>query len=470
MSAALRSVVARDKLSGIALDRAGPQKSLWRGRRGCYAPFGLLLGLLPLGAAAQTTEPLSPVPSAPSGPSLVPAAPGQPTYAGQTVTSRPRPDFDPLGAQIGDFFWFPHGEVDEQYNSNIFAIPSPTSDWITVLQPGFDLLSDLPRNAINLHAGAATQFYASNPTQNTATGFVSADGRLDVDANSGFSGNAQVAHLYIPRNSPNSPGNAAEPVTYDQTTASVGYAQTGLRLGYGANLAVQDTQYNAVPAFGGGILPQSSSDTIVPQATLNVNYEFIPDYRGYVRVSGAIYDYTHPVPGGVNLNSTIYRVDAGLQILPRHLIYGEVYAGYLTQVPETASLGTVSAPDYGGRLVWNVTPLTTLNFNGLRSFQTTNPTISSGIGTGYLDTSVTASVDHELRYDLLLNVSAGFENDSYQSISRSDNVLSAGASVRYLLSRSLYLGGSYSYLQRTSTVSGVAYSQSIVTLQLSTQF
>jgi len=460
-------IAAARGVSGFAGEahRGGAAPRAWLG-----AAVGAAFSLLAADAAAQTTEPLLPVPAAPAGPQA-PAAPGQqPILAGQTVTARPRPDFDPIGLRLGDFFWFPRGEIDEEYNSNIFATQSPVHDWITVLQPGFDLLSSLPRNAINLHAGAATQFYAGNPSQNTATGFVATDGRLDVDAHSGFFGNASAAHSYTPRSSPNSPGNAAEPVTYNTYSGAVGYAATGLRVGYEADLAVAATQYNAVPLIGGGISPQSSSDTVTPQAALRLSYEFIPDYLGYVRASGTVYDYTHPLPGGVNFDSTVYRIIAGLQVLPRHLIYGEVYAGYLTDRFESSAIGSTSVPDFGGRLTWNVTRLTTANFNVVRTFQTTNPT--SGTGAGYLDTAVTASIDHELRYNVLLNAGVGFENDLYQGISRTDDTFSAGASVRWLVSRNLYLGGAYTYQQRASsgTAAGTPFSQSIVMLRLGTQF
>jgi hypothetical protein len=452
--------------SAIAWDRQDGSRRHWR--RFC-AMAALGAGFLPLAAAAQSTEPLLPLPAAPSGP-RAPAAPGQPTVAGQTVTSRPRPDYDPIGMRIGDFFWFPHAEVDEVFNSNIFALRSPTSDFITVLQPGFDLLSSLPRNAINLHAGAAAGFYARNPTQNTATGVVSADGRLDLDAQSGFFGNALLAHLYTPRTSPNSPGGAAEPVTYNNYAAGLGYRQTGLRLGYEADLAVLGTQYNPVPLIGGGTASESAANSIIPQATLRVGYEFIPDYRAYVRASGSVYNYPNTPPGGVSFNSTVYRVNTGLEILPRHLIYGEVYVGYLTQNFHTSGLPSTSTPDAGGRLVWNVTPRTTLNFNAVRTFQTTNPT--SGTGAGYLQSVMTASVDHELRHNILLNAGAGYENDSYQGISRNDNIFSAGAGVRYLLNRNLFLAGSYSYQQRSSSgrAAGTPYSQSVVMLRLGTQF
>ncbi len=430
----------------------------------------LTLGLLPISAIAQTTEPLLPVPAAPSGPQAM-AGPAQPIYAGETVTQRPRPDLDPIGLHAGDFFWFPRGEVDELYNSNIFATPNSPGDLITALQPSFDLLSSFPRNAINLHGGAALQDYAVHPSQNTATGFVSVDGRLDVDAASSLYGNTEVAHLYEPRTSPNSPGNAAEPVTYNSYTASVGYAQTGLRLGYEADLAVQATEYNAVPLIGGGISPQSAQDVTTSQAALRVSYEIVPDYEGYIRTAGTLYDYGHTTPGGMRFNSTVYRVDLGLRILPTHIIYGEAYVGYLSQIFAVSGLGSVSTPDAGGRLVWNVTRLTTLAFNGIRTFQTSNPGI--GItGAGYLASVATVNFDHELRYNLLFNADTSYENDAYQRISRTDNVFTVGFSIKYLLYRNLYLGPSYRFQQRTSSGSaaGLPYSQSMVMLRLSTQF
>lgn len=426
---------------------------------------------MPRGSEAQTTEPLLPAPPPPSGPQA-PAAPGQPVLAGQTVTLRPRPDTDPIGLHVGDFFWFPEAELDEAYNSNIFATPTPTtSDFITSLQPRFDLLSSFPQNALNLRGGATFQFYARNPSQNIQSGFVSGDGRLDVTADNWFYGGVQLAHLFIPRTAPTSPGNAAQPVTYNTYTANLGYMQTGLRLGYQAEFAMHGEQYNAVPLIRGGISPQSPNNVTIYQGALRGNYEFAPDYQAYLRYAENFRILPITVPGGVSFDSLGYRVDAGLQILPASVAFGEIYAGYLSQTFHTPSLGSISAPDAGGRLVWNVTRLMTVTFTGLRTVVQSNSAIS-GTGAGYLASSGTVNVDHELLRNLLLNANAGYENDAFQGISRTDNVFSAGAGVKYLLNRNLYLGGTCSYLQRTSsgTAPGTPYNQSIVMLRLSTQF
>ena len=455
--------------------RVDPLVPSWKCR---LAGFCLLLiVLLPRGAFAQATGPLLPNAVPPSAPQAPAAAPGeQPSYPGETVTSRPRPEFDPIGLRFGDFFLFPRAELDESYNSNIFATTtSPTYDLITALAPSFDLLSIFPRNVLNLHGSSLVQVYADHPGQNTQDGTIIADGRLDVTAGSSFYGNAQVAHQHISYGSPNSPGNIAQPVTYWNYIAKAGYVQGGRRFSYGVDLGVAAYQYNAAPLVGGGVLPQSSQDATISDAAVRANYEIIPDYLGYIRLGGSLYDYWHTVPGGTRPNSTVYRIDLGLQILPRHIIYGQVYAGYLVQNFAQSGLGSTSAPDYGGQLVWNVTPLTTLTFNGLRAFYTGTPSVGSTsvlgpAGNGYLASTVVANADHELLRNLLVNLNAGYENDSFQGITRTDNVYTFGAGLRYLVNRNLFLGGSYSYYQRSSTAAGASYTQNILMLRVGTQF
>ena len=454
----------------------------------CLAGCCLLFsGLLPVGALGQITElvgPLLPSPTLPAAPSQPATAPGQqPSYAGETVTSRPRPEFDPIGLRFDDYFWFPRAEVDEAYNSNIFATSSkPTTDLITALVPSFDLISIFSKNALNLHGASVLDFYANHSAQNTQDGTVSADGRYDVTAGSSFFGTAQVAHQHISYGSPNSPGSPtspaaiAEPVTYWTYAGRAGYAQGGRRLSWGVDGGSISAQYNAAPLVGGGSLPQSSQDATVSDVALRVSYEIAPDYLGYVRLDGALYDYWHTAPGETfRPNSKTYRADFGLQILPRHIVYGQVYTGYLVQTFDQSSLGSTSTPDYGGRLVWNVTPLTTLTFNGLRTFITgsfANPVtgVSGPAGNGYLASTVQAVADHELFRNLLLNANFIYENDSFQGITRTDNVYTASGGVRYLVNRHLFLGGNVTFQERTSTLPGNSYTQYVVMGRIGTQF
>jgi hypothetical protein len=439
----------------------------------------LIVGLLPLGASAQITEPLLPlipggaVFTAPTAPQNAATEPESGGYPGETVTSRFRPEFSASGVRFGEFYWFPTAELDGSYNSNIFATTTaPSSDWITTLAPSFALTSIFPRATLNLSGSAALQEYATHSSQNTQSGTFSVNGAYPVSAGGTISGNAQVSHPYIAYGSPTSPSatTIAEPVTYWNYTASTGYQQSGRRFSYGVNLAVNAAQYNAAPLVGGGVSPQSSQNAIIPDVSVNAGYEIAPDYQGFVRIDGSRYSYLRSTAASF----TTYSANFGLRISPRHLIFGNVYAGYLFQNSGQSTIGS-SFPDYGGELVWTVTTLTTLTFDGVRTFYTGTPAVNGTLtigaaGNGYLASTVGARADHELLRNLLLTLNATYENDNFQGITRTDSVLSATAGCTYFVNRLLFLGGSFSYYKRISTAAGSSYNQNVVSLRLGTQF
>jgi hypothetical protein len=433
-------------------------------------------GLLPLPAAGQITEPLLPL--LPGGQALTaPAAPAtarvepESGYAGETVTSRLRSEFNALGVRFGEFYWFPLAELDESYNSNIFATTThPSSDLITTLTPSFSLVSIFPRSAFGLSGSAALQQYAVHPAQNTQTGTVSANGLLTVSNESSITGNAQISHPYISYGSPNSPTDIAEPVTYWDYTARVGYQKGGTRFTYGVDAGVSAAQYNAAPLVGGGVSPQSSQNSLIPDAAVHVGYEIVPDYVGFVRIDASRYEFLR----APFASSTTYRADFGLQIQPRHLIYGNVYAGYLFQNYHSTT-GSNNFPDYGGELVWTVTTLTTLTFDGVRTFYTGTPATNSvqvagPAGNGYLASTVGARADHELLRNLLLSLTGTYENDNFQGITRTDDYFTLGAGFTYLVNRYLFVGGYFDYNKRISTAAGASFAQNIFLLRLGTQF
>jgi len=90
-------------------DRGARLGILLRGLK-CYFAAFCVVGLLPASAFAQITGPRQPY-AVPLNLPQLPAAGEQPTFAGQTVTTRRRPEFDPTGLRFGDFFWFPRASA-----------------------------------------------------------------------------------------------------------------------------------------------------------------------------------------------------------------------------------------------------------------------------------------------------------------------------------------------------------------------
>src|SRR6185437_735086 len=264
------------------------------GDRKFFGTLGAALAFWPaLASAQQIVEPFLPVPAlAPVEPQAIPATSEPPR--GTTVLSRPRPETDPQGTRLGSFFLFPRLELDEAYNDNIFATPNNTSsDFITTVAPSFDLLSNWNQDALNFHAGAAIGTYASHSSENYQDAFVSADGRLDIDEGRQGYGGLQVQKLHESRYSPNSPGAAAEPVKYMNYGGNLGYAQSGLRIGYSADFSLNRYEYQAPPAVGGGVVPQSDRNYTTPDLALRGSYEFAEGIAAYLRGEGNYRAFDH---------------------------------------------------------------------------------------------------------------------------------------------------------------------------------
>ena len=114
-------------------------------RRLTAATSGLALAVALLGGAAAHGQ-------------IKPQAP-----LGDTIATRPRPDYDAMGVRAGSFLMLPRLSLQETYNSNIFATPTnERADLVTTMLPSIDVRSDWNNHAVNLHADARAAKYLDN--------------------------------------------------------------------------------------------------------------------------------------------------------------------------------------------------------------------------------------------------------------------------------------------------------------------
>lgn len=440
---------------------------------------GAGMALMPALAWGQGyfTDPLVPVPPVPLAPTMpVPPPAQQFLPLGMSITDRLRPEVNPLGIRFGDFFFFPRAELDEYYDDNIFATTTGrVGTFITEFQPGFDIRSNLPQNAINLSAGGAFTRYATHTSLDTDDGYGDLNGRLDVDNTHYFSADVRAEQNHINLGEPQVPGAAATPLRFNDYNGTVAFDQYRLRIGYEVSGTVRREEYNALPLVGGGLAPESNLDNFAYEGALRTYYEFMPGYQAYIRGAYNQRDYDHAEGFGIPiLSSSGYRVDVGSRINLTGVTYIDAFVGYLDQKYEASQFGSIGGIDFGANLVWNATQLTTVKFQTGRTVEDINSValgVAAANSPGYLETTVGASVDHELLRNLLLNGNVSYTNDAFQGINRTDNIYSIGGGAKYLMTRNFYLGGSYVYEKVDSTGFGAMfpYYANIFLLRLSTQ-
>src|SRR5260370_42019759 len=109
-----------------------------------------------------------------------------------------------------------------------------------------------------------------------------------------------------------------------------------------------------------------------------------------------------------------------------------------------------------------------------RTAEETTQSASSGgaavDASGYLQTAVKLTAEHELLRNVLLSAYASYVNSDYNGITRTDDQYEANIGGRYLINRILTATVDFTYTKRESNVFGVAYDRAIGMLALRAGF
>ena len=426
-----------------------------------FAGLVALLAVVIAPAHAQTPV-LGPFPSWPAG-ALEPAAVGP---LSETVMARARPDYDPLGIRMGGFIVHPSLSLSGTYDSNIFATPNTKatpvkSDFSVTELPAITIGSDWNQDAIGFTASGAFKQFASHSSENVNNFTAEASGRYDISNGQYLSADGIYQLLHEDRSSPNAVTTAKNPIEYHVMGGDLAYVRQMGTLGLRVDTNITSYDFNNASTAAGVTIPQNFRDRNEYVVSPRLTYEIIPGYNAFVRVIGNERQYFSQEPGlgphgeNVRRNSHGWEVDAGTAIEITRITTAEVYIGYLDQHYESPLLKSPRGLGYGGNLIWNVTPLTTIRGSFSQAVAETTLTNASSS----LETGVQLTVEHELLRNLLLLGSVGFVHDDYQQeltkSPRSDDTFGADIGARYLLNRNWSATADVNYSQRNSSTGNI---------------
>lgn len=372
----------------------------------------------------------------------------QPSSAfGDTVATRYRPEYDPIGVRVGSFKLFPQIFLNQSFDDNIYRTNNNVkSDFITGVAPKLSLESDWNNHALNLNVGGNMGFYAEHTREDYADFFTSGDGRLDITGQTALYGGGGFARRHEDRGSPDD-ARGREPTKYDLAN---GFARLVHQFGSWSaqlNSAVQRFDFSNPETTGPGhqTINQDFRDRTMVENGVRFGYELSPKYEAFARFTGNVRDYDKRQQStGINRDSYGYQFDTGIDIDLGGVIFGNIFGGYLVQ--DYSDFNTVSEPTFGVGLTWTPTGLTTVNATVSRFVQEVTQRYSSSA----LVTAGKLSVDHELLRNLLLNANVSISNFNYDSSSRDDYYYGAGVGARYLMNRNLYGTIGYEFRKRNS--------------------
>ena len=384
------------------------------------------------------------------------------------VTKRPRPEYDAAGLRAGSFLIFPKSQIHGTYDDNIFATESnKVDDYIIRLNPSITANSDWNNHALNANVFVDHAFYMSHSDEDYTDYGVSTNGRIDIQRSAYLFGGLGAQHLHEDRGSENSVAGATEPTEFDRYDANVGGTYKPNRLGVTVEGTWSRLSFDNDTNAAGGTINNGDRDRDVYGERLRVGYDIQPGYTAFVQGSMNQRDYDQtPDDNGFNRNSDGYRVDVGLELRLTNVMDAEIYTGYFSQNYDDPRFSDVDDVDFGGRLLWSVSPLATIKAGLARNVEETTQVGASS----YVATVASAGVDYELRRNILVGAGVSYTNNDYDGNGRNDDVWRLNLNGKYLINRHFFAGAQVGYADRSSNQAGSSYERFTAGLMVGTQF
>lgn len=387
--------------------------------------------------------------------------------AQQAIFSKERPDFDASGITAGGFKVKPTLDLEERYDDNIYSDNSnEIEDFITTISPAIELESNWNRHQLNAYANGEFVKYKDENSEDQDNYGVGADARFDILRETFITAGITYDELSEERGSPSAAANSVEPTEYSQTTGTIGFYRGLRKVSLSLDATATQLDYDDGSTSAGANIDNDDRDRDQYRTNARIGYEFLPDYEAFI--SGSLdkreYDDT-----SVNRDSDGYEITVGTAVNISGKARGEVFVGYMEQDYDSNTLNDIDGAAFGASLLWNPTQITSLNFGVIRSIEETAIANSSG----YIATNYSADLEHELLRNVLLGTNISFSNNDYESTTanpREDNILSAGAEVRYLINRNTSAKIDYEYQDRDSNAANQDYTKNIVMIGLGVGF
>lgn len=383
---------------------------------------------------------------------------------GQTVTSRPRPDYDPIGQRVGGFILYPDLQIQETYESNIFATQNKEKgDLITSIEPALDLKSNWNVHALNFHLDSRAVKFADHDQENFTDFTAETGGRLDIYHDARMFGGLGYKLRHEPRSSPNNLGGI-NPAEFADYAGSLAGEKEFNRLSFRLDGNFDAYRYSNQKTATGIPLLQERRDYDDKRLQLRTGYELAPLRQVYFLTGydWRSYEFT-PDISGFDRNSTGYTLALGANYDLTGIIFADVFAGYRRQDFRDSRLPTLQGPTGGAKLTWNVTRLTTITGSITRDVVETILNNASA----YFATREELHADHELLRNFLLNASLGAEQDDFEGINRNDDYYFTGVGAKYLIDHNFWLSGGYNFQTRRSNATGATFFDNAVFVRIS---
>lgn len=381
------------------------------------------------------------------------------------VKKRQQPGYEPVGIRAGAWMFSPKLMSGGFYDNNVFSSNTmKRSDVAAVFEPSLRAHTLWERHGIDLTLNAQQTSYKANPGLDQTNASLKGNGWFDIAHDLAVLTSFQVAHLNVGVGTLSSPNGAVQPTPYNLLSGDVSVRKEFNRLAASVGVSVESYDYGSTVAQNGTVINQNNLDGQIYSIHSRIDYAISSTLGWFAGVEGNQRE-VRGLPGHP-LDSQGYRALSGITVGLSNVLSGEFGFGYVQQRFDDPTIGTIEGPSYRAKLTWRPTRLLDVHFKAEQLVAQTSDTSSTGV----LANALQLGFDYELRRNVILSVTGGYETDRFFGQARKDRVISSDARVKYLLNRFSSISAYYRYLARDSDVPLFSFDKHLVGLNVTAQF
>lgn len=397
------------------------------------------------------------------------AIPRGETSRGQTVASRPRADFDPLGVRLGAFRANAAAALGIGYDDNLFGTRNDTvADGYASFGGEADIASEWSRHAVGAAGRIERRSYFEETDQDWTDYSVGVFGRYDIDAVSSVELRLNRVQEHLETSSVDvQEAGLSRPVPYAYNEAQVSgqtrFNRLGvLLIGNWRSYAFENVDLGPAPVPGApapGDVSRFDYESLL--GALGLSYELAPGR--FLNLITRYQDISYDDASQRGRDSRTWEVLGGFTYDFDGVWAVRAAAGWRERDYEGANLDNLSGPAFEAEVTWQPTLLTTVSFGARRSIEESIRTNA----VSYTRTQGQLRVDHEYLRNVILTGEIGADYRDYEDPDQQATDGYLVLSARWLINRNVALVGSYQHVRRLNATAGLdEYDRNLFQLRL----
>lgn len=382
--------------------------------------------------------------------------------------SRLHDAYQPRGVGLGSFLLMPRIEVDEKYNSNVFATENNEQhDFVTYVRPEMKLRSRFREHELNFGAVVEQQLYARFDGDNRTDADLNVQGRYDFSSRTEANAFARVYSQHEDRASPDDLAGKNPAQVYGGMMLLGGKHQAG-RFTFEGDVEADRKKFGSVDLQAGPTVSNADRDRWEYTARQRVSYEVLPGYSAVVETAQNRHEFDRAVDrNGFDRDSQGYRAEAGLSVDLTNILRGDFLVGYMSQDFNDRQLKDISGLSFRSAFNWTPSKLTVVIPSLERSFQNTTNNGASAL----VRSELGLTVRHELRRNIIVTGIGAIAQEELAGVTNQDAmVYDAKGRIIYAFSPELYVGGEVGVRQRDSEAVNNSMTQVTTLVRLGIQY